>query len=319
MRRWYRQTVVLKTAVSCLISSLLLGCGQAKEEPVSPDSPQSSAAVATSDPVEAEAEPHSESSTLPLGSTPEEEMGSPRALHGSVLVAGDLGLTVSGMGAEDPQRSAKALEQQLLTFLPQLEDVYVQQLAQNPQAMGSLDVRMMIEPDGKVSEIRFPLKRVSNEKLTAALYDVMRAWQFAPAERAVDLRYRMLLVPASLDSTSISRWEQLLAQRSEPDRSEVPAPPVLPTAKGEVDEKQVVPAARAEAQKPVEPTVVARPSRSPEREMPRKEERQDSGTSQPPATRVPAQAPRNLVQWYEVSRPTTLFEAPLANAAVVAR
>jgi len=76
--------------------------------------------------------------------------------------------------------------------------------------MGSLEVQMQIEPTGIVSELRFPLQRISSEKLMVAVYDQMRTWRFPPAETPVGLRYRLLFIPPGLEAKSITAWEEKL-------------------------------------------------------------------------------------------------------------
>src|SRR5262249_39802633 len=215
---WFLRQMI----VSNLIFLTIPGCGRSKEE----SHPQASRQAVSPNP-SGGLPGQSESPTLASVSTQHatSEAAVPSASsHGTVMIGGEFELTVTGKGAGDLSRAPKVLEQQLHTFLPQLREIYDQQLAHDPNGMGSLDVRMTIEPNGTISALRFPVKRMSSEKLTVALYDVMRAWQFLPAEYAVDLRYRMILIPAGMDPTSISTWEKTLADRDEIDRSEKISP-----------------------------------------------------------------------------------------------
>ena len=219
--RWELQASTRQIIAIFFILPALLSCGRAKEEPIATDaqaleSSTPSGAVTGED----ENQVSSPSPTLPTPQFPDTVESLTSSARSTVIIGGDLGLTVSGEGTGDLNRSSAELEQQLHAFLPQLREVYDQELSRDPHGMGSLDVKMTIEPGGSVSELRFPLKRMSSERLTSAMYDVMRAWQFSPAEHTVDLRYRMILVPAGIDSASIGRWEKHLADRIEVDRSE---------------------------------------------------------------------------------------------------
>src|SRR5262249_42102156 len=130
----------------------------------------------------------------------------------------------------------EVLERQVLTFLPQLQDVYERERTQDPMIMGSLDVQMTIEPNGTVSDLRFPVKRISSEKLTVATYDQMRDWKFTPAEVQVGLRYRLLFIPPGLEADSIAVWEEQLTGRVVVERSEensLPRPVETPVVAGQ--------------------------------------------------------------------------------------
>ena len=213
---WKLPTIARRIVVIFLIFPSIIGCGRAEEE-LTPENSSDDVSSAPAEALSGENENRpSWLSTRRTTSATESPVPSGRS---AVIIGGDLGLTVTGEGTSDPARSRGELEQQLRRFRPQLREVYDLYLMLDPHGMGSLDVKMTIEPSGKVSELRFPLKRVSSEKLTSAVYDVMRTWHFTPAEHTVDLRYRVILVPAGIDPASISKWEQQLADRMEVERS----------------------------------------------------------------------------------------------------
>src|SRR5262249_41933921 len=97
--------------------------------------------------------------------------GAALSSHASVLAGKELGVGITGKGAEGSARSLDVLEQQILSFLPQLQEVYDQEREQDPNLMGSLDVNLTIAPGGGVSDLRFPLQRITDEKLIAAVFD----------------------------------------------------------------------------------------------------------------------------------------------------
>jgi hypothetical protein len=276
-----------------LILILLLSCGKAKEEPEAerPHNSESS----NLDVETAEVENHTPAPPPPLpdkGSLDTTELPnltSPSA----VIISGNLGVTVRGVSAATPTRSGAELEQQLLSFLPQLHEVYDQELTRDPHGMGSLDVKMTIEPNGSVSELRFPLKRVSSDRLTAAIYDVMRTWQFPQAEGPVDVRYQLLLVPPGMDPTSIGQWEQHLAGRIERDRSEKTRAAIAGTS----SDKSPFPAVVRETKKTKGPAPLRRRASQPETER----------------------SPSFPAQWYQVTRPTELYASPTSSASVITR
>ena len=343
--RWELQASTRQIIVIFFILPALLSCGRAKEEPVTTDaqgreSSTPSGAVAGED----ENQVSSSSPTLPPPQPPDTIESLTSSAGSNVIIGGDLGLTVSGEGTGDPNRSSAELEQQLHAFLPQLREVYDQELSRDPHGMGSLDVKMTIEPGGSVSELRFPLKRMSSERLTSAVYDVMRAWQFSPADHTVDLRYRMLLVPAGIDPVSIGRWEQHLADRVEVDRSEKVSSTAAPSRTlGHLMEKYGFD--RSEKVSPtVAPAEVTSSSGVPTRpvvtatkragESVASERQQDAGVSetaeqeeqsgeepsQPRILQRESENPRRfLAQWYRVTRPTALYATPNSSAKVITR
>lgn len=239
--------------------------------------------------------------------------------QGIVLASSELGMVVTGIGADTEGRSLEALEQQVMSFLSQLQEVYEQERMDDPEVMGNLDVKMTIEPNGTVSDLRFPLKRLSSEKLTAAVYDQMRAWTFAPAEASVDLRYRLLFVPPGIDEVSIAVWEKSLAGRMVVDRSEESSPLPLAT---------VTPLA-AEQPPPIAKTPVAKKSASrKEQQEPRDvtsaKEASTHGNARgvpapPPPAREKKSPPKFVPTWYEVTRPSVLYATPSVTAEIITR
>lgn len=285
MQRWRRYRLLRHIFVSSLLFLAILSCGKSQKAPVSQDAQELGLAeYAESLPGKSEGLFSTPVSTQ--NTSTEEAISSP-ATHGVIMLGGELELTVTGKGAGDLSRAPAVLEQQLLSFLPQLRESYDHQLARDPHGMGSLDVRMTIEPDGTISALRFPVKRISSETLTTAMYDIMRAWQFLPAEHAVDLRYRMILIPSGMDRASISRWETSLADRSEIDRSEKISPTVAAVLAGKT---------------------------------PAEDERTQERSPQPGAGSAEAvRDTRSVAQWYRVTRRTTLHEAPGSTAPAVTR
>src|SRR5215203_1756659 len=197
----------------------LFNCGDAKNNRTGGDSPT---AV-------------SSSSQLPPTASPR--------VQGKILAGRELGMVVTGIGVDNEARSLDALEDQLLSFLPQLQEVYDHERVEELGLMGSLDVQITIEPNGEVSDLRFPIKRVSSEKLTTAVYDHMRGWIFSPAESPVDLRYRLLFVPPDFETASILAWEKQLAGRVVFERGEGNASPpsLAPSAAASVVAEQPLP------------------------------------------------------------------------------
>jgi hypothetical protein len=200
-----------------------------------------------------------------------------------VLAGNEVGLAITGKGAGESARSLDVLEQQILSFLPQLQEVYEQEREQDPNLMGSLDVSLTLAPGGEVSDLRFPLRRVSSEKLIASVFDRMRAWSFPPADEEVQLRFRVLFVPPGVDQASILTWEKQLGSRVQVDRS---------------DERRVATAAAPTPAKKAPPRISRAVS---------------------PRPRA-AEAPRVPVTgWYQVVNPSVLRAAPRASSPMVIR
>jgi hypothetical protein len=256
-----------------LILTTLVGCSGPPEEPPATESgAPSSATSAVTQPV--------------TGIEPGVPLGSPKPGSGTVLAGKDLGMVVSGKGAGEPGRSLDVLEQQIFSFLPQLQEVYERERAQDPNLMGSLDVILTIEPGGGISDLRFPLRRVASEKLTNAVFDLMRTWTFPPAADLVQLRLTLLFVPPDMDQASILVWEKRLGSRAVMDRSEAPSTPVTVAAAS-------TPGTKAS------PAVSPPPASS-------------SAKSTMPA-RVPFSG------WYRLTNPAPLHAAPQASSGVVAQ
>jgi hypothetical protein len=201
-------------------------------------------------------------------------------------VSKELGMTVTGKGSSEPSRSVKVLEQQLLAFLPQIQEVYDHEREQDPNLMGTMDVSLTIEPTGHVSDLRFPARRVSNERLVSAVFDRMRAWGFPPAEEQVQLRYRLLFVPPGVDVASILTWEKQLGGRTVEDRSEERRVTAVTTP-----EKVAAPEKKAVLTPPPAPAA---------------------------ASRQPEPSRSTATGWYRVTVPTALRAAPRSSSEVIA-
>jgi hypothetical protein len=237
---------------------------------------------------------------------PEEEgRPTPPTAPGAVLANKELGMTVSGQGAGNPERSLDVLERQVLTFLPELRAVYEQERAQDPALMGSLDINMVIEPNGGVSDLRFPVKRVSHDRLTSAVFDRMRAWMFPPTDLPVQLRFTLLFVPPGMDDASIMLWEKRLGSRPVIERVGESLPPIIAAA---ALEKKPGEEAQKEKQAKAPSTIRANPGVAEKRlataRDPRAKTREDT-------------IPSEITGWYRVLYPTALRSAPQSSARVI--
>jgi Bacterial SH3 domain len=236
-----------------------------------------------------------------------EERPTPPTTQGVVLASKELGMAVSGQGAGNPERSLDVLERQVLTFLPELRAVYEQERAQDPALMGSLDINMSIEPNGGVSDLRFPVKRVSHDRLTSAVFDQMRAWTFPPADLPVQLHFTLLFVPPGMDDASIMLWEQRLGSRPVIERVDEASTAVVAAA---ALEKKPGEEAQKEKQVKTPSMIRAKPTVAEERlatsRDPRARKREDT-------------APSEITGWYRVLYPTALRSAPQASAQVIAQ
>jgi hypothetical protein len=289
-----RKNGVLSGMLAALI--LAAGCSKNEEPPPSVDTQEAAPSAET---------PQSQ---IAMKTSPEpSEAPAPPAAHGVVIANRDLGMAVSGQGAGSPGRSLDVLERQVTTLLPELRDVYEHERTQDPALMGSLDVNMSIEPNGAVSDLRFPVKRVSNERLTTAVFNQMRAWMFPPAELPVQLRFTLLFVPPGMDEASILFWEKRLGSRPVVER--IAEPQVSP---------DVVAAARLTEKKPQNEAAKKRDEASPQ-------------TSTKPTTvakTAPLESSRpdneqspvhEITGWYRVLYPTVLRSAPQSSAGPVTR
>ena len=175
-------------------------------------------------------------------STPEEELSGnattdarreTAAAVGRVVAGKNLGMIVSGAGSTAPTRSLDVLEQRVQSFLPHLQAVYERERQKQPNLMGSVDVYLTIEPNGNVSDLRFPKARVSDERFLDALFDPITTWVFPQAEDTAQLRITFLFVPPSFDLASVTAWERQVvptshAAQRKPAAATVIAGAVLP-------------------------------------------------------------------------------------------
>lgn len=273
-RRWRHGLGTL-----AVLLGTIMGCGGSVEEPpatMSEALPRLDQRVTAPESVGEEPLVPPPAATAPEGP---HEVPDPALSMPHVLAGKELGMVVTGKGAGEASRSLDILEQQVLSFLPELQDVYERERLHDTSLMGSLDVSLTIEPGGAVSDLRFPRKRVSGERLTASVFDRMRAWTFPPAEHRVQFRYRLLFVPPGIDQASILLWEKQLGSRDvAAEERKTPAP--VATAATPVRKPPPVVSSRP---KPVEPTPVP------------------------------------VSGWYRVTSPTLLHAAPRSSSEVVAQ
>ncbi len=208
--------------------------------------------------------------------------------RGVVMTSRELRMSVSGPGVGHIDRSLDVLERQIIALLPGMRDAYDGERAHEPALMGSLDVSVTIEPSGAVSEVRFPVRRVSNEWLTTAAFNQIRTWIFPPAEQPVSLRFSLLFIPPSVDEAAILLWEQRLGSRPIIEKgAEAPAS-----------------AATIPSQEP-ERTIAAAPT----------QERPQAAAAAPSTPEAVLSA--EPVRWYRVTRNTVLRTEPRESADVV--
>src|SRR5207244_8897380 len=151
------------SSVSLLVIAVM-GCGGSQEEPPAPDSgARTRSAPELAQPEgkggERPAPPPSPAAVDVPHESPESTFVAPHVLAGK-----QLGMVVTGKGVVESSRSLDVLEKQVLSFLPQLQEVYEHEREQDPGLMGSLDVSLTLEPDGGGSDRRVPLQRTPTAK-----------------------------------------------------------------------------------------------------------------------------------------------------------
>src|SRR5262249_4411684 len=138
-----------------------------------------------------------------------------------------------------------------------------------------------ITAGGKVSDLRFPGRQLSDEKLIAPVFDRMRSWRFPPAVDQVQLYFPLLFVPPRVDPASVLLWEQRLSSRA-----------------AMVGQKQE----GGSGQGAAPPAALATPPAVPRL----------------PQTNPTAEVRPAVAGWYRVTRPTALHAAPRTSANLVA-
>jgi hypothetical protein len=230
--------------------------------------------------------------TVPQAGSPTNVPGA----RGVVLANRELGMMVSGQGSGNPTRSLDVLERQVITLLPDVREVYERARAQEPGLMGSLDVNMTVEANGGVSDVRFPVKRVSNDHLTSAVFDQLRGWTFPPDDLPIQLRFTLLFIPPEMDETSILLWEKRLGSRPVIEKvGEAPTPVGVATATS--PEKQA-------AGETTKPHHEGKPTPLQEAVAPHPQQSATSG--------------RTAAGWYRILQPTVLRADPDLSSRAVA-
>ncbi len=232
----------------------------------------------------------------------------------AVFVGQGLGMTLTGPG--ESGRSLAGLERTIQTFLPQLQAVYADELQHEPSLMGSLEVKLAIESNGTISDVRFFHMRLSGQRFKSAIFDHIRGWVFPQADKQVQLRSRLLFVPAGIDYTAILTWESYLngqassVEKGEPLRIVTAPAPVtnVPTS---------LPGSAVAGEESLEPPVVAAAPRLPR--APAIPELHGGLAQAESAPEEPAFDPYAQAGWYRVTRTTVLYRAPHDSSGVVAR
>jgi hypothetical protein len=204
-----------------------------------------------------------------------------------------------------PERSLDVLEQQVFTLLPEIRDVYERERAQDPALMGSLDIFMVIEPNGGVSDLRFPVKRVSHDRLTDAVFDQMRTWTFPPTTLPAQLRFTLLFVPPGVDEASILQWEKRLGSRPVIEKAGDASPSMVAAAPSG---KELGEETKKKKRTEVSPTT---------REKSTTTEKRLAGAKDSLAKERKTTEPSEITGWYRVLYPTALRAAPQSSARVI--
>lgn len=263
-----------------------------------------------------------------IASTELQTLAQPEARGGQgvayIFTGQDLGMTLTGSGAAG--RSVADLEQHIAAFLPQIQELYVRELAHDASLMGSIDVKLAIEPNGAVSDLRFPDLRISSEQLKTVVFDQMRGWVFPAAAEQVHLRYRLLFVPPDVDAGTILAWETRTKRPRNGKTLRIAAAPALterPSSSRAVVETPVSAAEQASS-----PEIAALPDIADIADMgkpppiPELEGRvpaQDAETDAETRAVEAELESDTAIGWYRVTHSTVLYNAPHEYADVVAQ
>ena len=260
----------------------------------------------------------------PIASTELQTLAQPEARGEQgvayVFAGQDLGMTLTGSGTAG--RSVADLEQHIAAFLPQIQELYVRELAHDASLMGSIDVKLAIEPNGAVSDLRFPDIRISSERLKTVVFDQMRGWVFPSAAEQVHLRYRLLLVPPDVDAGTILAWETRTKRPRNGKTLRIAAAPALTERSSSSRAAVETPAAssrRTSASELASLPGIGKPPPIPELEG--RVPAQDTETGAETRAVEPELESEldTVIGWYRVTHSTVLYNAPHEYADVVAQ
>lgn len=104
-------------------------------------------------------------------------------------------IQVSGKGAEDSARSSESIQRVLEAYIPQLQEVYERAYASDPALKGRLGFRLIINPNGRVSQVGLRSDKMTNWKFRKTVRSLASEWRFSPASRKVVVEGSFLFTP----------------------------------------------------------------------------------------------------------------------------
>ncbi len=167
-------------------------------------------------------------SWFPGKEQPEQEVRGPVDTSiAQVLSPTELGLSISGPGAGDVNRTESLLREKIESQLDNLRSVYQQQIQLKPGLMGSLTLQLTISPSGAITKVEELAAQINDDDFKKSAVEEAYKWRFPEASSGlVSVHYPLLFVPPGMDvATLLKRTQSIEPRLAEPVEPPKPTPP----------------------------------------------------------------------------------------------
>jgi tetratricopeptide (TPR) repeat protein len=132
------------------------------------------------------------------------------SLSAQVLAAEELGFKVAGDGAENANRQASVISEQIGSQLSDLRKLYQQEVEKKPELVGSVLLQLTIGSTGEVSHVEACASRMPDEEFKKTLVNEVYKWRFPEANvGSTKVNYPLLFVPPKMDVATVRQMEKV--------------------------------------------------------------------------------------------------------------